>query len=73
MNAIICPHGMPARESISYGPAGKKPLDHSMEKAKEMGAGALAITGNMDFYGKSGFVSAKTKGMCRRPGEQFCL
>ena len=34
-----------------------------MEKAKEMGAGALAITGNIDFYGKSGFVPAKTKGI----------
>ena len=40
---------------------GKRLLDHSMEKAEEMGAGALAITGNIDFYGKSGFVPAKTK------------
>lgn len=50
---------------------GKKLLDYSMEKAGEMGAGALAITGNIDFYGKSGFVPAKTKGvatlMTRRP------
>ena len=35
----------------------------SMEKAKEMGAQALAITGNIDFYGKSGFVVSKTKGV----------
>ena len=28
-----------------------------------MGAGALAITGNIDFYGKSGFVPAKIKGI----------
>ena len=34
-----------------------------MEKAREMGAGALAITGNIDFYGKSGFVPARTKGV----------
>ena len=34
-----------------------------MEKAKEMGAVALAITGNIDFYGKSGFVPAKSKGV----------
>ena len=34
-----------------------------MEKAREMGAGALAITGNIDFYGKSGFVPAKTRGV----------
>lgn len=42
---------------------GKILLDYSMEKAKEKGAGALAITGNIDFYGKSGFVPAKTKGV----------
>lgn len=42
---------------------GKRLLEYSMERAKEMGAGALAITGNIDFYGKSGFVSAKTKGI----------
>ena len=42
---------------------GKRLLDYSMEKASELGAGALAITGNIDFYGKSGFVPAKTKGI----------
>lgn len=42
---------------------GKRLLDYSMEKAKEAGAGALAITGNILFYGKSGFVPAKTKGV----------
>lgn len=42
---------------------GKRLLDASMEKAKEMGAGALAITGNILFYGKSGFVPAKTVGV----------
>lgn len=40
---------------------GKRLLDFSMEKARKMGAGALAITGNILFYGKSGFVPAKTK------------
>lgn len=39
---------------------GKRLLDDSMAKAREMGVGALAITGNIDFYGKSGFVVAKT-------------
>ena len=54
---------------ISIAPAykrqgyGKQLLDYSMEKAREMGAGALTITGNIDFYGKSGFVSAKTRGV----------
>lgn len=42
---------------------GKRLLDYSMEKAMGMGVGALAITGNILFYGKSGFVPAKTKGV----------
>lgn len=42
---------------------GKKLLDYSMEKAKDMGAGALCIEGNIDFYGKSGFAVASTKGI----------
>lgn len=51
---------------ISIAPAcqhlglGKRLLDYSMAKARKMGVGALAITGNIDFYGKSGFVAAKT-------------
>lgn len=40
---------------------GKKLLDYSIQKAKEMGVGALCIEGNIDFYGKSGFVIASTK------------
>ena len=40
---------------------GKYLLDYSMELAKELGAGALCIEGNIDFYGKSGFVVAGTK------------
>ena len=43
---------------------GKRLLDDSMERARAMGAGALAITGNILFYGQSGFVPAKTKGVC---------
>lgn len=35
-----------------------------MEQAKKMGCGALAITGNIGFYGKSGFVVGKTRGIC---------
>lgn len=38
-------------------------LRYSMDKARELGAGALAITGNIGFYGKSGFVVASTKGV----------
>lgn len=42
---------------------GKQLLNLSMEKAREMGAGALAITGSIDFYGKSGFVVSKALGI----------
>lgn len=42
---------------------GKILLDATMQKAAEMGAGALAITGNIAFYGKSGFAPAKAKGI----------
>lgn len=70
---IDCDDGMKT-EIMTFGPIciapeykrkgyGKILLDYSMEKAKEKGAGALAITGNIDFYGKSGFVPAKTKGV----------
>lgn len=38
-------------------------LQYSMQKSKEMGANALAITGNIAFYGKSGFITAKSKGI----------
>lgn len=40
---------------------GKALLDYSMERAKALGCGALAICGNIDFYGKSGFIPAKEK------------
>ena len=42
---------------------GKRLLDFSMERAGELGAGALCIEGNIDFYGKSGFVMAGTRGI----------
>lgn len=37
---------------------GKILLDYSLEKAAELGAGALCFEGNIDFYGKSGFKFA---------------
>ena len=42
---------------------GKRLLDYSMAKAREMGAGALAITGDIDFYGRSGFVVSRNRGI----------
>lgn len=42
---------------------GKLLLDYALEKAKELGAGAICMEGNIDFYGKSGFVPASGKGI----------
>ena len=42
---------------------GKKLLDYSLEKAAELGAGALCFEGNIDFYGKSGFDFASAFGI----------
>lgn len=42
---------------------GKALLDYSLEKATEMGAGALCFEGNIDFYGKSGFKYASEYGI----------
>ena len=37
---------------------GKRLLDDSLERAKQLGCGALCFEGNIDFYGKSGFTYA---------------
>ena len=37
---------------------GKILLDYSLEKAAELGCGALCFEGNINFYGKSGFTYA---------------
>ena len=42
---------------------GKKLLDFSLEKAKEMGFGAVLFEGNIGFYGKSGFDYASKFGI----------
>ena len=42
---------------------GKMLLDYSLEKAAELGAGALCFEGNIDFYGKSGFDYASRFGI----------
>lgn len=42
---------------------GKILLDYSLEKAKELGCGALCFEGNIDFYGKSGFREAREFGI----------
>lgn len=42
---------------------GKKLLDYSLEKARQMGFGAVCLEGNIDFYGKSGFALASGFGI----------
>ncbi|MBQ3372092.1 MAG: N-acetyltransferase [Oscillospiraceae bacterium] len=42
---------------------GKALLDYSLEKATEMGFGAVLFEGNIDFYGKSGFDYASKFGI----------
>lgn len=42
---------------------GKKLLDYSLEKAAELGFGAVLFEGNIDFYGKSGFDYAGNFGI----------
>lgn len=42
---------------------GKMLLDYSLEKATEMGFGAVCFEGNIDFYGKSGFTYAAEFGI----------
>ena len=42
---------------------GKILLDYSLEKAIEMGFGAICFEGNIDFYGKSGFTYASEFGI----------
>ena len=42
---------------------GKILLDYSLQKAEEMGFGAICFEGNIDFYGKSGFTFASDFGI----------
>lgn len=48
----------PAYKRQGYG---KILLDYTLEKATEMGFGAICFEGNIDFYGKSGFVYASSR------------
>lgn len=42
---------------------GKILLDYSLEKAKELGCGAVCFEGNIDFYSKCGFTYASEFGI----------
>ena len=50
----------PERKRQGYG---KKLLDYSLEKAAELGFGAVLFEGNIGFYGKSGFSYARNFGI----------
>ena len=50
----------PALKRQGYG---KAILDYSLEKAAELGFGAVLFEGNIDFYGKSGFTYARQFGI----------
>ena len=51
----ICIH--PAHQRHGYG---KMLLDHALAQAAKTGAAGVFLEGNIDFYGKSGFVVAST-------------
>lgn len=42
---------------------GKMLLDYALERARQMGAGCIAMCGNIQFYGKCGFVTATSRGI----------
>lgn len=48
---------------LQRGGYGKMLLDYTLDRAKELGCGAVCFEGNIDFYGKSGFSEASTFGI----------
>ena len=71
-----CPRGSSNRHlrMMTFGPISVRPdlqrqgygkmlLDFALERAREMGAGCIAMCGNIRFYGKCGFVTATSKGV----------
>lgn len=43
---------------------GKLLLEYTLNEARKLGCGAVCLEGNIDFYGKVGFVQAKQYGLC---------
>ena len=62
LNAMTIAYGNPS-STHTKGREAKKLLDTSMALAAELGAGCLCITGNILFYGKSGFRVASSLGI----------
>ena len=74
MRAVICSDDGTDIPIMTMGPIcicpelkrqgyGKILLDYSLEKAAQLGCGALCFEGNIQFYGKSGFSYAKDYGI----------
>ena len=74
MKTVICADGGGEIPVLTMGPIciapelkrqgyGKILLDFSLEKAAEMGFGAVLFEGNIGFYGKSGFFAASKFGI----------
>ncbi len=74
MRSHICCDDGSSLPSLTLGPIciapehqrrglGKKLLDETLRRAKAMGFGVVCLEGNIDFYGKSGFVQADTLGL----------
>ena len=74
MRAVICADDGREIPIMTMGPIciapdfkrqgyGKMLLDHSLEKAKALGCGALCFEGSIAFYGKSGFTYASEFGL----------
>ncbi|MBE6968515.1 MAG: N-acetyltransferase [Ruminococcaceae bacterium] len=60
---ILCMGPICIRKDLQRQGYGKALLDYSLEKATEMGFGALCFEGNMDFYGRSGFTYGREFGL----------
>ena len=62
----------PEYQGLGYG---LQLLTASMEKAAALGVGALAITGDLGFYGQAGFVTGKSLGIryADDPGADYFL
>ena len=56
-------HTMGAVKSLLYAVYMEHGVDAFVEKAKELGCGAICMEGNIDFYGKSGYRQASEFGI----------
>ena len=60
---ILCMGPICIRKDLQRQGYGKTLLDYSVERAAELGYGALCFEGNIGFYGKSGFTYGRSFGL----------